>query len=1050
MKTLSLDAIQSCTLPAYFEEGKRWFDTGRVEHWTREDDRFEGRLSIGHRSQICRFRLDDNGHPQNDCPCKVSRDEGMICGHVVAILLAWRAENADPHAEREERVLKRFSVPADRRRGTVRTGPTGVQAKFRITLRRTWPQEVLAGKLHMIPSFEFNGRTQRPDTVHISQVLNIPPEDEKLLLLLEDIHGGALPPVFPVSIPDFVHILTWRAPAPVHVLDWLLPIQLNAKEVLSILTVDLDAASGELILTLTLDLPKSAPAGTSPITVLSHAAGWVLSGDNAWPLAAVPPPELQGLCNGPVRIPRERVLPFLHEDLPRLEEAMLVDNRVDAGKFTDSQVPPPFHLELKGGRQYATGVLHAVYGEVRVVAGGPDPGKTLSIPDPAHPLAYGRRNPGAEQQALDLLKQSGFAAQSGDQLSAIEGQSNIFNLLARVRYEFEPRGWTVTLRGDLEALAGRAALLLAQVGIEDSDSPDWFTFNLTLRGSDGSSVTEAAVRRALERGEDFIEHKGDVILLPRQQAEALVDAAREAKPGPGGSLRIPKQSCGFVASRLNGVPGIPVNTAEAWKEEAAKQNQDVQLEPVDLPAGLQATLRPYQEYGVRWLRFLEQGGFGGILADDMGLGKTLQTLVWLALPRVRADESQQPALIVCPASLVENWIEEANRFLPGLTAVAIHGSKRKPLWEQAATADLVVIAYSLLRRDLAEATAIEWSALVLDEAQHIKNPGTQNALAAKKLKAGHRVVLTGTPMENQVRDLWSLMDFLMPGYLDTQAKFQKRFGAPIQAGGPGAASAMNLLRRKIKPFLLRRLKTDVAKDLPPRLEKRVYCDLTPAQRALYETLEARVKQEAEAAIKAGKPQIAVLQGLMRLRQVCCHPALLPDNPIDESGKMDMFLELLDEVIDGGHRVLVFSQFTSMLALLRDELTRREIAHSYLDGSTQNRQALVNEFNQSPDIPVFLISLMAGGTGLNLTGADVVIHYDPWWNPAVEDQATDRAHRIGQDRTVYSMKLITRNTLEARVTLLQDKKRELIESALTGDEAVLERLSWDDVRELLEM
>ncbi len=1050
MKTLSLDTIKSFTLPAYFEEGKRWFDTGRVEHWTQEGTRFEGRLSIGHRSQICRFSLDDKGHPQNDCPCKVSRDEGMICGHVIAILLAWRAENADPHAEREERVLKRANLPADRRRGTVRTGPTGIPAAFRISLRRNWPQEVLKGQVHIIPNFEFNGRAHRPDTIHISQVLQLSPEDEKLLLLLEDIHNGPLPPVFPVSIPDFVHLLSWRTPAPVHVLDWLLPIQLNPKEVLSILTVDLDRTSGELILTLTMDLPKAAPAGTSPITVLSPTAGWVLSGDNAWPLAAVPPPELQGLCSGPVRIPRERVQPFLHEDLPRLEENMLVDNRVDPSVFTRATIPPAFHLELKGGRQYATGVLHAVYGEVRVVAGGPDPGKVLSIPDPADPFAYGGRNPDAEQEALDLLKQSGFAAHSGDQLSAIEGQSNIFNLLARVRYEFEPRGWTVTLRGDLEALAGRAAMLLAQVGIEDSDTPDWFTFNLTLRGSDGSSVTEAAVRRALDRGEDFIEHNGEVLLLPRQQAEALVDAAREAKPGPDGKLRIPKQSCGFVASRLNGVQGIPVNSAEAWKAEAAKQNQEVHLEAVDLPDTLQATLRPYQEYGVRWLRFLETGGFGGILADDMGLGKTLQTLVWLALPRVKDPDARNPALIVCPASLVENWIEETNRFLPHLKAIAILGAKRKPLWAQAADADLVVIAYSLLRRDLAEANALEWSAVVLDEAQHIKNPNTQNALAAKKLKAAHRLVLTGTPMENQVRDLWSLMDFLMPGYLDTQAKFQKRFGAPIQAGGPGAASALNLLRRKIKPFLLRRLKTDVAKDLPPRLEKRVYCDLTAAQRTLYETLEARVKQEAEAAIKAGKPQIAILQGLMRLRQICCHPALLPESGVDESGKMDMFLELLDEVIDGGHRVLVFSQFTTMLGLLRDELRRRDIAHSYLDGSTQNRQALVNEFNANADIPVFLISLMAGGTGLNLTGADVVIHYDPWWNPAVEDQATDRAHRIGQERTVYSMKLITRHTLEARVTLLQDKKRELIETALSGDQEVLERLSWDDVRDLLEM
>jgi len=306
-----------------------------------------------------------------------------------------------------------------------------------------------------------------------------------------------------------------------------------------------------------------------------------------------------------------------------------------------------------------------------------------------------------------------------------------------------------------------------------------------------------------------------------------------------------------------------------------------------------------------------------------------------------------------------------------------------------------------------------------------------------------------------VRDLWSLLDFLMPGYLDTAAKFQKRFGNVIGAGGPGAASALSLLRRKIKPFLLRRLKRDVAKDLPPRLEKRVYCDMTPEQRVLYDRLEAQVKAEAEAVVREkgfGGARMHVLQGLMRLRQVCCHPALLPDAGASppESGKLEVFLELLDEVIDGGHRALVFSQFTSMLALLREALEAKGIAYAYLDGSTQNRQELVHEFNRNGDIPVFLISLMAGGTGLNLTGADVVIHYDPWWNPAIEDQATDRAHRIGQERTVYAMKLLTRDSLESRVAALQDRKRELIEAALANDEAVIERLGWEDVRELLDL
>lgn len=1052
MQVVSLETLKTWTSPAHFEQGKAWFDSGKVEQIKQEGRHFEGRLSIADRSQICRFSLDEAGHPRNECPCRVNRVEGMICGHVIALMLAWRAENSDPQAERAERVEKRLQIPAERRRGSFRLGPTGIPAKLTLTLRRNWPQELLKGEINLIPGFELNSRRQRPDQLHPTQVLRLSPEDERMLLLLEDLAGLPLPPVFPVSVADFTQVLSWRAPGELQVMDWLLPVNLHSESILSMLTVDLDARSGELRLNLSMDLPKAAPAGSSPITVLAPTSGWVVAGDNAWPLAAVPPPELQGLCAGPVRIPREKVQSFLFEELPRLEGSMLVDQRVDLTRFTACSMPPKFKLSLKGGRQYASGVLYARYGEVDVVACGPDPGRVLSIPDPEHPLRYGGRNPEAEAEALARLSSSGFAAQAGDKLGTLDGQTAIFNLLARTRFEFEPEGWEIELRGDLEAMAARAAMMLAQVGISDTDTPDWFRFDLTLRATDGSTLTEGAVRKALERGEDFIEHKGELILLPRKQAEALVDAVAEAKPGSDGSLRLPRRVCGYLNARLQEQNGIPLKTSPQWMAEAQKQNQEIQLEPVALPKPLQGVLRPYQEYGVRWLRFLERAGYGGILADDMGLGKTLQTLTWIALEREKPEARKAPALIVCPASLVENWIEEAARFLPDLKTVALMGTRRTAAWEAVPAADLAVISYPMLRRDLDTAKAIDWAAVVLDEAQHIKNPNTQNALSAKALRAANRIVLTGTPMENQVRDLWSLMDFLMPGYLDTQAKFQKRFGFVIAAGGPQASASLHLLRRKIKPFLLRRLKQDVAKDLPPRLEKRVFCDLTPAQRKLYDQVEQQVKTEAESAFRAGKPQIAVLQGLMRLRQICCHPALLPHSPLPpgESGKTEMFFELLDEVIDGGHRALVFSQFTSMLQLLRGELEARDIPFCYLDGSTDHRQALVNRFNDSPDIPVFLISLMAGGTGLNLTGADVVIHYDPWWNPAVEDQATDRAHRIGQQRSVYAMKLITRNTLEAKVALLQDKKRELIEQALGNDEAVMERLSWQDVRDLLDL
>jgi len=1050
--SISLASLKTWTSPAHFQEGEAWFHAGRVEHFVRDGNRFEGRLSIRDRAQICRFRVDDKNQPHSECPCRVNREEGLICGHIIAIMLAWRAENADPLAERLERVEKLLQIPAERRRHFRRLSANGIPASLRLALRRTWPEELLKNELHLIPTFDVEGKIRRPDQLPPTIVLKFSAADEKRLALLEDLNNGELPAVFPIQAAELCQIFTASVPGEIQVLEWPAPIVLHSKALAPLLTVDLDPKNGEVILHLRFDLPKPAPAGCSPLLLLAPKAGWVISGSNAWPLEAVPPTELQGLCSGSIRIPRDRVMPFLKEELPKLEGRMLVDNRVDLAAFRTAEVPPAIRLTLKGGLEYATGVLHAVYGCVEIIAGGPDPGRVLAIPDPNDPLAYGGRNPAAEEEALARLREFGFAASTGDRLGTIEGLSSICNLLSRCRFNLEPElGWKIDLRGELEAAVGRAGILIADVVIEEEDTPEWFRMTLNLRETGGKMVSVGALRKALERGEEFLQDGERVILLPREHAAALVDIAQDAKQDFDGFWRVPRRSCGFVQHRLKALAEIPVNAAKGWIEEAAKQNLEVTLDPVELPSSLQGVLRPYQEEGVRWLRMLERGNFGGILGDDMGLGKTLQTLVWLALPRVRPEDQGKPALVICPSSLVENWAEEAGKFLPGFKVLPILGSKRKELWDQAPKMDLVVVSYALLRRDFESAEAIAWSAIVLDEAQHIKNPNTQNALSAKKLQAGSRFVLTGTPMENQVRDLWSIMDFLMPGYLDTAAKFQKRFGGVIANGGPGATTALHQLRRKLKPFLLRRMKEDVAKDLPPRLEKRVYCDLLPEQRKLYDETEQRLRAEVKTLQAAGSSPLAVLQGIMRLRQICNHPSLLPDNADTnmESGKLEMFLELLDEIIDGGHRALVFSQFTSMLAILRKELEAREINHLYLDGSTQNRLSLVHQFNDSPDIPVFLISLMAGGTGLNLTGADVVIHVDPWWNPAVEDQATDRAHRIGQTRSVYAMKLICRDTIEARVARLQDKKRELIEGALGGDDAVITRLGWDEVRALLE-
>jgi SNF2 family DNA or RNA helicase len=444
----------------------------------------------------------------------------------------------------------------------------------------------------------------------------------------------------------------------------------------------------------------------------------------------------------------------------------------------------------------------------------------------------------------------------------------------------------------------------------------------------------------------------------------------------------------------------------------------------------------------------------------MGLGKTLQMLAHLrglqnVECRMQNGETSAPTphLVVCPTSLVFNWVAEAKKFTPELRVLALHGPNRHTRFEQIGSHDIVVTSYALIRRDAKRYAELEFDTVVLDEAQHIKNRQTQNAKAVKAVRSQHRVVLTGTPLENSVLDLWSIFDFLMPGYLGTAQDFRERYELPITQGK--SVEAQNRLARRLRPFLLRRLKQEVAKDLPEKLEQVSFCELTKDQRAVYQQLvEATRKEVLQAAGAQGeaRSRMVALNALLRLRQVCCDLRLLKLDgikPAPTSGKLDLFGELLEEVIDGGHRVLVFSQFVSMLTLLKDRLTAEDIEFCYLDGSTKDRAAVVQQFQGNRSIPVFLISLKAGGVGLNLTGADTVIHFDPWWNPAVEDQATDRAHRIGQTRVVTSYKLIARDTVEEKIVALQNRKREVIKATLGGEEEFAAALSWTEIQELLE-
>jgi SNF2 family DNA or RNA helicase len=529
--------------------------------------------------------------------------------------------------------------------------------------------------------------------------------------------------------------------------------------------------------------------------------------------------------------------------------------------------------------------------------------------------------------------------------------------------------------------------------------------------------------------------------------EVLLDCAPQQNAA---GYRMSNMQAGFLEATLRQHADWKIQAPTAWRDRVARQSGEAKLECPPL-GELETVLRPYQKHGVAWLHFLRANGFGGILADEMGLGKTLQTLAFLRSVR-QAQPAVAPMLIVCPTSLVFNWMAEARKFTPGLKVLALHGPERHAHFAEIATSDLVVTSYALIRRDAAKYRGLSFDTVALDEAQHIKNRQTQNAQAVKAVRAQHRIVLSGTPLENSVLDLWSIFDFLMPGYLGSAKDFRERYELPIAKAKDTGAQAR--LARRLKPFILRRLKKEVAADLPAKLEQISYCELTPDQRQVYQQVIEASRQEVLAAVGAqgiAKSRLVVLTALLRLRQVCCDLRLLKldnINPANASGKLDLFGELLEEVIDGGHRLLVFSQFVGMLTLLKEKLTQEKIDFCYLDGSTTDRAAVVERFQSNGGIPVFLISLKAGGVGLNLTGADTVIHFDPWWNPAVEDQATDRAHRIGQTRVVTSYKLITRDTIEEKILILQNRKRELIQATIGDEEAFATALSWDEIQELL--
>lgn len=478
-----------------------------------------------------------------------------------------------------------------------------------------------------------------------------------------------------------------------------------------------------------------------------------------------------------------------------------------------------------------------------------------------------------------------------------------------------------------------------------------------------------------------------------------------------------------------------------------------QPEDYPLPEQFKGQLRPYQKAGYNWLSFLRDYNFGGCLADDMGLGKTVQTLALLQAEKERFAAEGTPShasLLILPTSLIYNWEMEARKFTPKMRILKYTGVFRYKNTAIFNKYDLVITSYGIIRQDIDELLEkYYFNYIILDEAQAIKNPDAAIARAVRRLKGKHRLTLTGTPVENSTLDLWSQMAFANPGLLGSQSYFQRQFVTPIEKKND--AAQLHKLHALVKPFILRRHKSQVAKDLPEKMEQVHYCEMTDRQNDEYDKIKSKYRNEILAHIEKNglaKSQILILQGLTQLRQLACHPQLVQEDYSGDSGKMRDVLHRLESIVSEGHKVLIFSQFVKHLELLRRQLEKQKYQYAYLDGSTRDRQAQVDKFMQRPDVPVFLLSIKAGGTGLNLTAADYVFLLDPWWNPAVEAQAIDRAHRIGQENKVIVYKFITQNTVEEKILLLQQKKRKLAEGLIFTEESFVKQLTANDIRALL--
>jgi SNF2 family DNA or RNA helicase len=987
---------------------------------------------------------------ENLCPCRQSREWGMMCAHSIGIGLRVIQREAEPSAEpsrpsgREKaKTQKEESKPVPKKTSGLKRALVEEaklpSLKLWFVFPPNWRQMLEQGKLNLF----FEGETSRGrgplSSVPTNDAYTMESVDLVLMDEIESLSEGQLPAMWPFDLMSLADFLTKLADHPRVSIGRKESLQVSSKPWIPKMQVTLEE-SGEIKVAV-----RSQPEA---LTWIPGRQVYVASEKSIQPMGL--PARCAAAMQGELTLARTQVPEFLQTAGALLanDERCEANFKLEDFEFAPSE--PQFSLSLVGGLAQLEAQLKCRYGGQEFTVGVTEKQAAAWVPDPESKFRYTTRNNYAESTALNRLLKYGFRGPSQAGWYELRGQDPVLDFFAR-EYPKLCRDWKVSLDERLEH-STRKNIERVQPRFEvRSSGMDWIDLRVDYQSDSGSEFSEADIQQWLLSGRNHRKLKnGKIAVLDTESLDEFREVLQDCSPNQQrGAFRMDSRQAGFLGASLNQL-GFQVRGDQDWRAQVATlEEAEVTLPDV---GHLSKTLRDYQKKGVAWLNFLRRSSFGGILADEMGLGKTLQVLALLESLRLesKAKGASVRALVVCPTSLVFNWVNEAKRFVPKLKVLALQGSQRSRQFDRVGSSELVITSYALIRRDLEEYEGHEFDVVVLDEAQHIKNRETQNARAVKSIKSRHKFVLTGTPMENSVLDLWSIFDFLMPGYLGSANDFRDRYEVPITK--EKSQEVMDRLGRRLRPFVLRRTKREVAPELPEKLEQVVRCPLNREQREVYSQVMSVSRQEVFGAgdTSQGKQRMMILKALLRLRQICCDLRLLdlPLEPKERSGKLAMFEEILEEVLDGGHRVLVFSQFVSMLHLIRDRLEEQGIEYCYLDGSTRNREAEVAKF-QGSAIPVFLISLKAGGVGLNLTGADTVVHFDPWWNPAIEDQATGRAHRIGQSRIVSSYKLIAEDSVEDKILQLQQRKREIIEGTLGSETQFAESLSMDDFRALFE-